>query len=205
MENLTVCFYSKFSPHCKTFLNLLQEIDHFVKKICVDNYQVRDRILKNSKISIQKVPCILIIKPNGIIEKYEGNDAFEWINQIFSSKQSQMLQQKDVSLPENLFPEENVENVENVQNVENVEIKTEIKESESSIATSIDNLIFEEDSEIITTNKSLGKKDFETDSLSSIIEEREEPKLLNTAGNSILENAKRMQEIRDREVPADEK
>jgi hypothetical protein len=71
---------SKYSPLCTTFNSLLETkvLDGNLIPITVDNKEVRDKILK-SEFSIKTVPCILLIK-EGLVEKYEGVDAFAWVN-----------------------------------------------------------------------------------------------------------------------------
>jgi hypothetical protein len=52
--------------------------------VCIDNQDVRKRLLKNGKIEISVVPCLLIVYRSGGVEKYEGNAAFEWIDEAVS-------------------------------------------------------------------------------------------------------------------------
>ena len=49
--------------------------------VCIDNEDIRARILKANQIDISSVPCILIVYPNGGVEKYEGKDAVKWVEQ----------------------------------------------------------------------------------------------------------------------------
>ena len=52
--------------------------------VCIDNQDVRKRLLKNGKIEISVVPCLLIVYRSGEVEKYEGNTAFQWIDEAVS-------------------------------------------------------------------------------------------------------------------------
>ena len=52
--------------------------------VCIDNQDVRKRLLKNGKIEISAVPCILLVYRSGEVEKYEGNDAFQWIEETIN-------------------------------------------------------------------------------------------------------------------------
>lgn len=52
--------------------------------VCIDNQDVRKRLLKNGKIEISVVPCILIVYRSGGVEKYEGDAAFQWIDEAVS-------------------------------------------------------------------------------------------------------------------------
>jgi len=78
------CLYSKYSTHCKKLKDILQKNTKDFHYICIDNEKVRERIMKNEKIKIAYVPCILLIQDNGIIEKYEGEHAFQWVNSAIS-------------------------------------------------------------------------------------------------------------------------
>ena len=55
-----------------------------LNSVCIDNDQVRKRILKNGKIDINTVPCVLIVYRSGGVEKYEGVGAFQWIEEAVS-------------------------------------------------------------------------------------------------------------------------
>lgn len=52
-----------------------------LKPVCIDNEEVRERILKASKIDVSSVPCVLIVYRTGGVEKYEGQGAFQWIEE----------------------------------------------------------------------------------------------------------------------------
>ena len=98
-------FYSKYSNSSNKFLQMLTDsrID-FSKTIglvtvCIDNEKIRKRILNSKNIKIEHVPCILNLYNDGGVEKYEGNDAFKWLEEIISKvnqpqQQQQQLQQK---------------------------------------------------------------------------------------------------------------
>ena len=52
--------------------------------VCIDNQDVRKRLLKNGKIEISAVPCVLIVYRTGGVEKYEGKAAFQWFDEAVS-------------------------------------------------------------------------------------------------------------------------
>ena len=52
--------------------------------VCIDNQDIRKRLLKNGKIEVSAVPCVLIVYRTGEVEKYEGNAAFQWIDEAVS-------------------------------------------------------------------------------------------------------------------------
>jgi len=71
-------FYSKYSVQCKKLTKLSEKLTN-INYICVDNSKVREYIQKDEKINIQYVPCILILYNDGIVEKFEGENAFRWV------------------------------------------------------------------------------------------------------------------------------
>lgn len=87
---LSVLLYSKYSPMSKKLTAFMQgsQVDFTravsLQTLCIDNKQIRERIQKNEQLDITSVPCILVIFPDGGIEKYDGAHAFEWIEQIIT-------------------------------------------------------------------------------------------------------------------------
>lgn len=87
----TVLLNSRYSLPCQNFLNTLVQsgIDYknllkFVQ-VNIDNEQIRKQILNSNNIDIKSVPCILLIYTDGSVEKYEGSDAFRWLDEIISN------------------------------------------------------------------------------------------------------------------------
>lgn len=84
----SVLLYSKYSPLSKKILDIIQSSSVNLEQIvslqtlCIDNEKVRKRIYQNKQIDITSVPCILVIFPDGGIEKYDGAPAFQWIEEI---------------------------------------------------------------------------------------------------------------------------
>lgn len=87
MEQLYILLYSKYSHQCKKYMNMINQSADFVSKIdlktvCIDNEEVRKRIVNSKKIGITSVPCILVVYKDGGVEKYEGGTAFEWAEEL---------------------------------------------------------------------------------------------------------------------------
>lgn len=84
----SVLLYSKYSPQSKKILNIIQSspvnLEQVVslQTLCIDNEKIRKRIHQNKQIDIISVPCILVIFPDGGIEKYDGVSVFQWIEEI---------------------------------------------------------------------------------------------------------------------------
>jgi hypothetical protein len=86
-----VLLYSKYSPNSNKLLDSLKNSRHDLTQVvplqlvCVDNEMVRDRIMKDKTIQISSVPCILIIYNDGGVEKFEGTNAFNWVDELIQT------------------------------------------------------------------------------------------------------------------------
>ena len=93
---LSVLLYSKYSEICKNILNALQDCpinlnshENF-EVICIDNEKIRKKIINNKKIQVSVVPTILVVNPTGLVEKYEGDEVINWIDQTVSKYMPQI-------------------------------------------------------------------------------------------------------------------
>jgi hypothetical protein len=86
----SVFLYSKFSPNCKRIMDMMRQsgVDFGTQLklqfLCIDNNQVRARVMSNESMDISMIPCILIVYPNGGVEKYEAAHAFKWVEEMIS-------------------------------------------------------------------------------------------------------------------------
>ena len=91
----SVLLYSKYSPSCQNLMELMESSNVNFKNIislqtlCVDNEKVRERIKQNRQFDITSVPCILLIYPDGGIEKYDGINHIQWVNQMITKHSPQ--------------------------------------------------------------------------------------------------------------------
>jgi hypothetical protein len=125
----TVLLYSKYSTSSSKIISIINQyqnifIENFnIKLLCIDNENVRKRILESKKISITFVPSILVIYNDGGVEKYENNDAFDWVNEIIqnflvSQKQKQNNINQKSTENESLGQEIDFENIEDIKDNE---------------------------------------------------------------------------------------
>lgn len=84
-----IIFYSKYSPFCERFFSSLEygEINlkdiYKIEAICIDNTELRRKLLEYKKIEIRYTPTMLIFLGNGQVEKYEGEYCIQWaVNEI---------------------------------------------------------------------------------------------------------------------------
>jgi hypothetical protein len=92
----TIVLTSKLSRTCQNFEHLLSSIQNIfpVRIVNIDNEQTREKILSSTTLQVKQVPCVLIVYSTNTIEKYEGNDAFMWVNsniQKFTELQKPMI------------------------------------------------------------------------------------------------------------------
>jgi hypothetical protein len=87
-QQFTVLLYSQYSPNSKRILDYLKECPVDLTTVtglctvCIDNAEVRAKIIKSTQIDIQVVPSILIVHPDGGVEKYDGGNAFRWVEEV---------------------------------------------------------------------------------------------------------------------------
>lgn len=120
----SVLLYSKYSNNCKNLTTMITDnnVQIPLQYVCIDNKDVRKRIMDSTKIKIRFVPCILNVFKNGVVELYEGTQAFVLIKNIIQS----------LTPPKPMIPPENIINTE---------IKTDyISPSETSLKKSKKNV-----------------------------------------------------------------
>ena len=128
-KQYTALLYSKYSKHCTDLINRidLSNID-FTKEtkllpVCIDNDEIRKKIISSTNIEIHSVPTVLIIYEDGGVEKYENNDAFNWVEEIIKRFMFLQKQQETTPIPssnakdEELYFEEDFEDGPVVINV----------------------------------------------------------------------------------------
>jgi len=78
-NGMTVCLYSKYSPRCVDYFTDMVYL-RGVKMLCIDNQEIRRVIEEDAcHYGVFEVPCILVFYQNGRLDKYEGDDAFSWL------------------------------------------------------------------------------------------------------------------------------
>jgi len=83
--------FSKYSPYSTQLMGILEKapIDFAgitgLTPVCIDNDKVRQRIAKSKTINVASVPCILIARTDGSVEQYEGQRAFDWVQNIIQT------------------------------------------------------------------------------------------------------------------------
>ena len=79
MPEIYLVMYSKYSSASTRFLALLESttMKDVCTMVCIDNANIRKRIMNHDKLSIKEVPCVIRIFPEtGYTELFEGERAF---------------------------------------------------------------------------------------------------------------------------------
>jgi hypothetical protein len=86
-QQFSALLYSQYSSKCKTLVNLIEQCPIDIKPlvnlsiVCIDNEKIRKQICSSKNVNIQSVPCILVVYQDGGVEKYEGSNAFKWVEE----------------------------------------------------------------------------------------------------------------------------
>lgn len=92
-----VILFSKYSNVCKKFMDDVKNanLNMNFNILCVDNKQIREKILNSSDFDINSLPCLLVLNDSqNTVDKYEGQDAFIWLKDIIHQKQQLLLQEQ---------------------------------------------------------------------------------------------------------------
>jgi len=142
--NRIIILYSKYSNNCKKLMDIVRNaIINFenteLSNICIDNKDIRKKILKSKTLLVKAVPCILILYPDGGVEKYEGGTAFRWVEEIINKKKQQEKTETTTiisNLPDDKKP---------VKNNDDVKIQINEKKKSNKKVTMIDELPSEDE------------------------------------------------------------
>ena len=91
-RHISILLYSKFSPQCQNLMSKIAQSNinfaekFSLQKVCIDNKKIRKKIQHDTKINITTVPCLLIVFPDGGVEKYDNDSIFQWIDNIIQQE-----------------------------------------------------------------------------------------------------------------------
>ena len=78
-----ICLYSEQSPKSREILESAQGLP-FMQFVCIDNPKLRKRVMSSKALSVTKVPTIIVIRDDGIVEKYDDT-AGEWLQDVLKN------------------------------------------------------------------------------------------------------------------------
>lgn len=165
--NSCILLYSKYSVSSKKLMDFITssgiDLTSLIKLqlLCIDNEEVRKRIIKNKQIGITSVPSLLLIYPDGGLEKYDCEAVFKWFEQVIKKITpipEQMVENNNENILENIV-KNRIEEIINKEperiNKKDKKLKKEEEKNRKNFenrnktkeVTSIDDLISEEDIE----------------------------------------------------------
>ena len=148
MDRLCVLLYSKYSPMSSKLMSALSTcpVDLSttvgIRPVCIDNEDIRRQILKDKKIEINSVPCLLIAYNTGNVEKYEGSNAFQWIEETVSKymPRHQPQPQPQPQLQQQDQPQQQIHHAED-QKIKKKVIKKETTMEDLGIDSEIEEIV----------------------------------------------------------------
>jgi (2Fe-2S) ferredoxin len=91
MSSLILFIYSKYYPQINILLNIISSLP-FIHTLCVDNKEVRDSLSNSQLITKKKLPCVLVIFPDGNIYEYVDDELTLFINSLIEKNKPQIQQ-----------------------------------------------------------------------------------------------------------------
>jgi hypothetical protein len=161
---LFIVLFSKYSLNSKKLMNMLQTTQLEFQSLCIDNKNIRKKILESTKIKVNNVPCILIVYPNGGVEQYEGENAFKWVLTFIEKNrpveqhipQQPVIQQKNIKkeIEEETKPIEKKKKKEKSVRFENKTNISDLLDENENIQENMDEVILFENDEVQEVPKS---------------------------------------------------
>ena len=93
-----VLLYSKYSQSCMQLLSTMERLGANISMVCLDNQEVRKRVMNDSRLKITVVPTLLSLYDSGVVEKYEGQKVLELLLQAFEGVTRQETSSSKVEL-----------------------------------------------------------------------------------------------------------
>ena len=205
VPNNVICLYSKFSSNSKNFVESAGNLP--INFICIDNKDIRNRIISDSKLTISFVPCILCLFSDGRLEKYEGSDAFSWLEDIKKEVQPQTVQPQAVQpqtvQPQTVQPQTVQPSVKD--KTENYDPNNENKYSQHDFHSKqnqekhskISDIDFEDNSEKIINKVSTGMKNSLSDKENLMIKSLNKISTKNSGKKDVMAAAREMEKSRE--------
>ena len=85
--SLGILLYSKYSPRSSQLIEHINNCGVNISEIynihplCIDNKKTRNQIKAEKQLNITMVPCLLMVQPTGVMEKFDGKSIFNWFEE----------------------------------------------------------------------------------------------------------------------------
>jgi hypothetical protein len=80
-----VVIFSKYSQPCGMFMERFNQTIATkipAQLLCIDNEKIRKRLLNSKIVDVKQVPTVLMVFPNGVVEKYDGQSVYGWLEEV---------------------------------------------------------------------------------------------------------------------------
>lgn len=94
MNEIVVIFYSNFYPKSKEIKEYFEDQEN-IRYLCVDNKDIREKILKDKIYGIKSVPTLLFLKQDGSMQIYEKEGAIQYYDQLREKEQNEQEMEKN--------------------------------------------------------------------------------------------------------------
>jgi hypothetical protein len=201
-----ILLHSKFSQNSINLIELIKQsqISKYIQinDVCIDNKLVRKKIQKNNNFDIKYVPCILSIGDDGSVEKYESEDAFNFISEIIKEitpnqqeeavKEEEVVQTPDVKQSKS-SGKTAIDDLEELEELEELEDGSNTLLKKAGILNNNGNVDFDDD--VFGNNHGAEVDQIVTKAIKTNTDE----------GDSIMARAQNMQKNRDIEFGEDKR
>ena len=126
MIRIPIFFYSKYCKECPKILSVIDP-NRFLF-ICVDNPDIRKKIVDDDRYNIKTVPCILYFENETSFEKYENENVIKWLsaNNMFCIEELPPQQEEEPIIPESIEEPQEEENNEEEEQSEEIPVKNNV-------------------------------------------------------------------------------
>ena len=189
-----ICLYSKFSNSSKEFVESSGDLP--INFVCIDNKEVRNRVISDSKLKITFVPCILSVFSDGRLEKFEGVDAFKWLENIKSQTQTSEQKEQPVNPTEKPTEKSTEQTSEQNNKFSQHDFHSQQMRDKHSKITDLD---FEEETDGSSQVVSSGMKSSLNDKENLMTKTMNKISTKNTGKKDVMAAAREMEKMREKE------
>jgi len=93
---LAILFYSQRNPESIKLKDICENYNLSIEYISLDNKKIRKRLKENNVYSIEHIPSILLLYENKDYEVLDGNDLYNWIEQLIQNINALQYQEQEM-------------------------------------------------------------------------------------------------------------
>lgn len=93
---LAILFYSQRNPESMKLKDICENYNLSIEYISLDNKRIRRRLKENNVYSIEYIPSILLLYENKEYEVLDGDDLYNWIDQLIQNINELQYQEQEM-------------------------------------------------------------------------------------------------------------